>query len=120
MVAASINNIQIKRADVIVVNLLFTKPKTSSFHVVVLARTTKKYSKTRNARAVRAKLLLFLIKYGNLWRFRSRRRCCCLRSPLAQVDLDDVSAFHVNEKTFILCVQEGTELRPVIKTMTSP
>ena len=36
------------------------KPTFSSFHVVFLARTTKKCTKTRNARAVRAKLLFFL------------------------------------------------------------
>ena len=49
---------------------------------VVLARTTNKCTKMRNARALGAKLFFFFIKYTNLKRFRSRRRCRCLRCLL--------------------------------------
>ena len=34
----------------------------------------------KNARAKRAKLLFFIAKYGNLWRFCRRRRRACLNS----------------------------------------
>ena len=43
----------------------FIKPKILLFHVVVLQTTTKKWTKMKNARAERAKVL-FLPKYANL------------------------------------------------------
>ena len=44
----------------------FKKPKIWLFHVVVLLTTAKKWSKVKNARAGRAKLLFFPTKYANL------------------------------------------------------
>ena len=45
---------------------LFIKPKIWLFHVVVLLTTAKKWTKVKNARARRAKLLPVLTKYANL------------------------------------------------------
>ena len=61
----------------------FIKPKTWLFHVVVLLTTATKWTKVKNARARRAKLLLSLTKYANLWRSRCRRRCRCLSSLIS-------------------------------------
>ena len=42
------------------------KPQIWLFHVVVLLTTAKKWTKVKNARAGRAKLLFFPTKYANL------------------------------------------------------
>ena len=55
---------------------------------VVLTRTAKKCTKTRNAPAVRAKLLLFLIKYADLWCFHFLRRRRSYVSLLLEVHDD--------------------------------
>ena len=50
-------------------NVFFIKPQTCpnlAIHVVVLLTTAKKWTKVKNARAWRAKLVLLLIKYANL------------------------------------------------------
>ena len=60
----------------------FIKLQISSFHVVVLLTTAKKWTKIKNARAGRAKLLFLPTNYANLWRSRCRRRCRCLSSLL--------------------------------------
>ena len=48
-----------------------------SFHVVERTRTSEECAKMKTARAKRAKLLFFVVKYANLWRscFRCRRGC---------------------------------------------
>ena len=53
--------------------------KTSNFvfHVVVLLTTAKKWTKMKNARAERAKLLFLSTKYANLRRSRCRRHGRC-------------------------------------------
>ena len=53
-----------------------------SFHVVERTRTSTKCQKMKNARAKRANLLFFTVKYANLW--RSCCRCCrsCVNSLL--------------------------------------
>ena len=61
----------------------FIKPKTWLFHVVVLLTTATKWTKVKNARAGRAKLLFLPTKYANSWRSRCRRRCRCLSSLFA-------------------------------------
>ena len=61
---------------------LFIKPQIWLFHVVVLLTTAKKWTKVKNARAGRAKLLFLPTKYANLRRSRCRRRCRCLSSLL--------------------------------------
>ena len=51
-----------------------------SFHVVERTRTSTKCQKIKNARAKRAKILFFIVKYANLWGFRFRCRRGCLSS----------------------------------------
>ena len=51
-----------------------------SFHVVERTRTSSKCQKLKNARAKRAKILFFIVKYASLWSFCCRRRRGCLSS----------------------------------------
>ena len=51
-----------------------------SLHVVERTRTSTKCQKMKNARAKRAKILFFIVKYANLWGFCCRRRRGCLSS----------------------------------------
>ena len=44
------------------------------FHVVERTRTSSKCQKMKNARAKRARILFFTVKYANLWGFCCRRR----------------------------------------------
>ena len=44
----------------------FIKPQLSLFHVAVLLTTAKKWTKVKNARAERGKLLFLPNKYANL------------------------------------------------------
>ena len=53
-----------------------------SFHVVERTRTSTKCQKMKNARAKRAKILFFIVKYANLWSFCGGRRRGCLSSLL--------------------------------------
>ena len=53
------------------------------FHVVERTRTSSKCQKMTNARAKRAKILFFIVKYANLWAFCCRRRRGCLSSLLS-------------------------------------
>ena len=64
---------------------LSIKPQIWLFHVVVLLTTAKKWTKVKNARAGRARLLFLPTKYANLWRSRCRRRCRCLSSLMKAV-----------------------------------
>ena len=47
-----------------------------SFHVVGSTRTSSKCQKLKNARAKRAKVLFFVVKYANLWGFCCGRHGC--------------------------------------------
>ena len=58
-----------------------TQLQNRSFHVVERTRTSSKCQK-KNARAKRAKILFFILKYANLWGFCCRRRRGCLSSLL--------------------------------------
>ena len=51
-----------------------------SFHVVERTRTSSKCPNLKNARAKRAEILFFIVRYANLWRFWCRRRRGCLSS----------------------------------------
>ena len=53
-----------------------------SFHVVERTRTSSKCQKLKNARAKRAKILFFIVKYANLWGSCCLRRRGCLSSLL--------------------------------------
>ena len=57
-----------------------TQLQNRSFHVVERTRTSSKCQKVKNARAKRAKILFFIVKYANLWGFCCRRRRSCLSS----------------------------------------
>ena len=60
-----------------------TQLQNRSFHVVERTRTSSKCQKMKTARAKRAKILFFIVKYANLWGFCCRRRRGCLSSLLA-------------------------------------
>ena len=49
-----------------------------SFHVAERTRTSTKCQKLKYARAKRAEILFFIVKYANLWSFGCRRRLACL------------------------------------------
>ena len=51
-----------------------------------LVKTSSKCQKIKNARAKRAKILLSIVKFANLWGFCCRRRGGCLSSLLACVN----------------------------------
>ena len=57
-----------------------TQLQNRSFSVVERTRTSSKCQKMENARAKRAKILFFIVKYANLWGFCCRRRRGCLSS----------------------------------------
>ena len=59
-----------------------TQLQNRSFYVVERTRTSSKCQKMKNARAKRAKILFFIVKYANLWGFCCRRRRGCLSSLL--------------------------------------
>ena len=46
-----------------------TQLQNRSFHVIERTRTSTKCQKMKNARAKRAKILFFIVKYANLWGF---------------------------------------------------
>ena len=48
-----------------------TQLQNRSFHVVERTRTSSQCQKRKNTRAKRAKILFFIVKYANLWGFRS-------------------------------------------------
>ena len=59
-----------------------TQLQNRSFHVVERTRTSSKCQKMKYARAKRAKILFFIVKYANLWSFCCRPRRGCLSSLL--------------------------------------
>ena len=63
-----------------------TQLQNRSFDVVERTRTSSKCQKLKNARAKRAKLLFFIVKYANLSGFCCRRRRGCLSSLLSRLD----------------------------------
>ena len=64
-----------------------TQLQNRSFHVVERTRTSSKCQKMKNARAKRAKMLFFIVKYANLWGFCCRRRHGCLSSLITAKEL---------------------------------
>ena len=64
-----------------------TQLQNRSFHFVerTRTRTSSKCQKMKNARAKRAKILFFIVKYANLWGFCFRRRHGCLSSLIFSV-----------------------------------
>ena len=55
-----------------------TQLQKKSFHVIERTRTSSKCQKMKNARAKRAKILFFIVKYANLWGLCCPRRRGCL------------------------------------------
>ena len=64
-----------------------TQLQNRSFHVVERTGTSTKCQKMKNARAKRAKILSFIVKYANLWGFCCRRRRGCLSSLIRLTEL---------------------------------
>ena len=60
-----------------------TQLQNRSFHVVERTRTSSKCQKMKYARAKRAKILFFIVKYANLSGFCCRHRRGCLSSLLS-------------------------------------
>ena len=58
-----------------------TQLRNMSFHVVGWTRTAAKCTKMKNARAKRAKLLFFIVKYANLFRVLSLSSSWLLKPP---------------------------------------
>ena len=48
-----------------------TQRQSTSFHVVEMMRTAAKCTKMKSARAKRVKLMFFLVKYANFFKFLS-------------------------------------------------
>ena len=65
-----------------------TQLQNKYFHVVERTRTSSKCQKMKNARAKRAKILFFIVKYANLGGFCCRRRRGCLSSLILEHDND--------------------------------
>ena len=65
-----------------------TQLQNMSFYVVERMRTSSKSQKMKNARAKRAKILFFIVRYANLWGFCCRCRRGCLSSFLRIDDGD--------------------------------
>ena len=59
-----------------------TQQQNRSFHDVERTRTSSKCQKVKYARAKRAKLLFFIVKYANLWGCCDRRRRGCSLIPI--------------------------------------
>ena len=80
-----------KKTKLNICHHMLTQLQNRSFHVVERTRTSSKCQKMKYARAKRAKILFFLVKYANLWDFCCRRRCNCLKSlsPLFFSILDE-------------------------------
>ena len=75
-----------------------TQLQNRSFHVVERTRTSSKCQKVKYARAKRAKILFFIVKYANLWGFCFRRRRDCLISSLAISSDGDFTQCQSNNK----------------------
>ena len=72
-----------KKTNLNICHYMLTSPtqlQNWSFHVVERTRTSKKCQTLKNARAKRAQILFFIVKYANLWGFCCRRRRGCLSS----------------------------------------
>ena len=75
-----------------------TQLQNRSIHVVEKTRTSSKCQKMKNARAKRAKILFFVVKYANLCGFCCCRRRGCLRSPLSSLGSLSVGACNSHTK----------------------
>ena len=72
-----------------------TQLQNRSFHVVERTRTSSKCQKMKNARAKRAKIPFFIVKYANLWGFWCRRRRGCLSSLLCYAKRIETSSSRI-------------------------
>ena len=89
-----------------------TQLQNRSFHVVERTRTSTKCQKMKNARAKRAKILFFIVKYANLWGFCCRRRRGCLsslfaaraRSARAASDTTRAQINNIPEKSHVIII----------------
>ena len=79
------------------IEYLSTQLQKRSFHVIERTRTSSKCQKMKNARAKRAKILFFSVKYANLWAFCCRRRRGCLRRLTIVLGLGSSRANHARD-----------------------
>ena len=79
-----------------------TQLQNRSFHVVERTRTSSKCQKMTNARAKRAKILFFSVKYANLWGFCSSRRRGCLSSLSVLMQIIFSSCVILNHNNILL------------------
>ena len=79
-----------------------TQLQNRSFHVVERTRTSSKCQKMKYARAKRAKILFFIVKYANLWGFCCRRRRGCLSSRLQKQKLHFQMTFSLPSPSCLL------------------
>ena len=80
------------------------------FHVVERTRTSTKCQKMKNARAKRAQILFFIVKYANLWGFCCRRRRGCLSSLfITLIIICETEIRGINTSLAIQCMQACTQ-----------
>ena len=83
-----------------------TQLQNRSFHVVERTRTSSKCQKMKNARAKRAKILFFIVKYANLWGFCHRSRRACLRSLITSQLGSEMGKRHLNKSKKVEVIVE--------------
>ena len=79
-----------------------TQLQNRSFHVVERVENVFKMSKVKNARAKRAKILFFIVKYANLWGFCCRRRRGSTRLSSVSMQNENNELFK-RANCFLLC-----------------
>ena len=82
-----------------------TQLQNRSFDVVERTRTSTKCQKMKNARAKRAKILFFIVKYANLGGFCCRRRRGCLSSLFISF-ITDAFSFALPVLFSLVCTKE--------------
>ena len=92
-----------------------TQLQNRSLHVVERTRTSSKCQKMKNARAKRAKILFFIVKYANLWGFCCRRRRGCLSSLLSSS-----STPSLRSSSYLLDESEQMFLSQLLELCTCP
>ena len=92
-----------------------TQLQNRSLHVVERTRTSSKCQKMKNARAKRAKILFFIVKYANLRGFCCRRRRGCLSSLLSSS-----STSSLRWSSYLLDESEQMFLSQLLELCTCP
>ena len=75
-----------------------------SFHVVERTRTSSKCQKMKNARAKRAKILFFFVKYANLWGFLLPSSSWLLKLPIIVGMVITIIIFVIVVSSFVVVI----------------